>query len=231
MRGRRSSTSLVTALKREVLIGRARMFERLGSDRYSWPALNRLDRQVMDHLPNRPGTFLEIGANDGYRQSNTWYLERHRGWTGVLIEPLPALYRTCRRARRRSTVFNYACVGPDGPPTVELVDRNLQAVALGMQNSDEEVARLGGSPRTLVSAPTATLSELLDRAGVKNLDFASIDVEGAELEVLTGLDLERHCPSWLLVETKHRDEIAEAVAPYMVLERALSHHDYLFRRA
>ena len=71
--------------------GKARRTVQLvGSDRYSWPALNRLDRQAVGRLP-RMGTFLEVGGNDGYSQSNTYYLEKHRAWHGILIEPLPSL--------------------------------------------------------------------------------------------------------------------------------------------
>lgn len=224
------SNRVRAAAKTRIKVGRALLYERFGSDRYSYPALNSLDRQMLSRLPDRPGTFLEIGANDGYSQSNTWYLERHRRWTGVLVEPLPELYRACRKVRRRSAVFNYACVGPDGPAAVELVDRNLMSVTLGMQDDKEETARLGVTPRRVVTAQTTTLSDLIDRAGIEHLDFMSVDVEGAELNVLSGLDLTRHCPAWLLVETKHREQVAQLLASHLVHEAALSHHDHLFRR-
>ena len=40
----------------------------------------------------RPGTFLEMGAIDGIRYSNTLYYELNHGWTGILIEPHPIEY-------------------------------------------------------------------------------------------------------------------------------------------
>src|SRR4051794_30160124 len=91
------------------------VYERLGIERLSMPALGDLDRKLQRYLPERGGTFVEAGANDGYRQSNTYYLERFKGWTGVLVEPVPALYEQCRKDRPRSQVFNCALVSPGAP--------------------------------------------------------------------------------------------------------------------
>src|SRR3954469_21340764 len=92
---------------------RCRLFEALGSRRYSWPALNDLDRSLQRLLPDRPGTFMEAGAHDGYTQSNTYYLERFRGWHGVLVEAVPELHAKAARRRRRSRVVQAALVGPE----------------------------------------------------------------------------------------------------------------------
>ena len=61
-----------------------------------------MDRQLDEILAKRGGFFVEAGANDGYRQSNTYLLERARGWTGILVEAIPDLARRCARERPRS---------------------------------------------------------------------------------------------------------------------------------
>ena len=73
----------------------------------SQPALHGIDRELASRLGSG-GFFVEAGAFDGYTQSNTYFLERARGWRGLLIEPVPALAREARRERRRSTVVNCA---------------------------------------------------------------------------------------------------------------------------
>lgn len=224
----RAQLALPTPLKSRVKIARARAAAAVGSERWQWPALHELDRKMVERLPES-GTFLEIGGNDGYTGSNTWNLERHRGWVGILVEPLPSAYEISTRARRNSVVYNYACVGPDGPSSLTLVDRGPMAVGLGLLDRDEEVRRVGGVERK-VEAQTTTLSALIDRSPFDLITFMVIDVEGAEMHVLAGLDLVRHTPDFLLIETDKLDEVTERLAGHMRYVEPLSHHDYLFTR-
>jgi FkbM family methyltransferase len=212
-----------------VKTARARLAEAVGSERYSWPALNLLDRLVVPYLPAGPGTFLEIGANSGYLQSNTYYLERRRGWAGILIEPLPVHFRMCRFTRPSSTCFNVACVAPDGPTTVELINRTLESVVLGSQSAADETKRLAARrPGATLTVPTKTLSACIDESPFDSITFMSVDVEGAEFSLLAGLDWDRHCPDWLLIETDYPERLVDA-CPGMIMEAQLSFHDYLLR--
>src|SRR5690349_25167199 len=56
--------------------------EARGSDRLSRPALYGIEDKLERHLGGEPGFFVEAGANDGFEQSNTYWLERFRGWRG-----------------------------------------------------------------------------------------------------------------------------------------------------
>src|SRR5690349_2843700 len=96
----------VRAIKR----GRRRIFEQCGSDRYSHPAYDDLDRKLAAYLPERDGVFLEAGAFDGFWGSNTYWFERFRGWSGVLVEPIPQFAALARKERPRSRVFQCALV-------------------------------------------------------------------------------------------------------------------------
>jgi FkbM family methyltransferase len=220
-------TRIPVVLRRSVKIARARAAEVVNSERFSKPALNRLDDQMLSRLP-ATGTFLEIGANDGYSQSNTYYLERRRGWSGILIEPNPKLYRLCRRVRPRSQCFNFACVDTSDIKSITLAtnSNDLMAVTRGLQDRDDESARISGG--TEITVPATLLSSLIDRSGESSIDFMSVDVEGAEAAVLGGLDLARHTPRWLLVETKYPQKIDELLAGHMTRVDQLSHHDYLW---
>ena len=47
------------------------------------------DLLLAEHFGHREqGTYVEVGAHDGVRNSNT-YLFEQRGWSGVLVEPDP----------------------------------------------------------------------------------------------------------------------------------------------
>ncbi|MEJ0037838.1 MAG: FkbM family methyltransferase [Gammaproteobacteria bacterium] len=205
-----------------------------------YTAMYDMDRKLAKYLDFRGGTFIEAGANDGMAQSNTYYLEKRLGWTGLLVEPVPKYYAMCRRARRARTV-NYALgrFEKDGedleilsgglmslPTTVD--DRLLQGRSVH-EHAAFGAREYGSAAPQLVRTRIRALSNLLDECGITHVDFFSLDVEGFELEVLRGLDFARHRPRFLLVETEQRDEVAAFLAPWYTPVEALTHHDFLFR--
>ena len=70
---------------------------------------------------------MECGAFDGERSSNTMWLERERGWTGLLVEMDPYFYTQLIGKSRRSWSIN-ACLSPQ--PYVTQV-RGRPAIAIG----------------------------------------------------------------------------------------------------
>src|SRR5258708_39074986 len=96
-KNRRATMNLAKKTRKAARIWRRKIFEHLGSDRYSHVALNDLDRKLAQYFSFRNGTFIEAGANDGITQSNTYWFERFRGWRGVLIEAVPDKAAECRR--------------------------------------------------------------------------------------------------------------------------------------
>ena len=217
-------------LKRRLALARSEVALRAGVGSYSWPALHGLDRQLAEVLPSE-GVFFEVGANDGFSQSNTYHLEKLRDWQGILVEPIPRLLRRCKAIRRKSVCYGVALVSPDSAGSfIEIADSDLTSVALGMQEESREEVRLEAhKARVRLSVPTSTITQVVEASGFDKVDFMSIDVEGAEVEVLKGLDKTRFCPTWLLVETKCPDEVTALLEPQMALAAKMSHHDYLYR--
>jgi len=228
--------TVVPPAPRPGLYYRRKIFELLGLERYSRPALHDIDGKLARYLSFDRGFFVEAGANDGYTQSNTYFLERFRGWRGVLVEPLPALYERCRRERPNSRVFRCALVADDyDRPTASMLTANLMSLVRGAQKSAaadrahcHRGAEIQDSMVEKIEVPASTLSAVLTEAGVGDVDFLSIDVEGYELQALKGLDLERHRPRYILVEARFRDEIDAHLSPHYDPIDELSHHDVLY---
>jgi len=70
----------------------------------------------------RGGFFVECGALDGERSSNTLYLERDLGWTGLLIEADPYFYTQLLGHNRNVWSIN-ACLSPYSYVTSVSCDR------------------------------------------------------------------------------------------------------------
>jgi FkbM family methyltransferase len=214
---------------------RCRLFEALGSKRYSAPALFGMDRRLAELMPWTGGTFVEAGAHDGYTQSNTYFLERRHGWSGVLVEAIPELRQRARRRRRRSQVVGCALVGPDfAQDTVEVRFGDLMSTVGGDGSHASGGLAVTGRRGYSVEVPARTLSSVLDDAGLQDVDLLVLDVEGHELDVLAGLDLDRHAPRYMLIEALERaaqqPAIDRALAPRYQFAEALSEYDLLYRR-
>ena len=80
-----------------------------------------------------------------------------------------------------------------------------------------------------IDVPGRPLSRLLDEAGLPRVDLFSLDVEGYECEVLKGLDISRHRPRYILVETKRLNEVLGLLAPHYIQIDQLTFHDYLLK--
>jgi FkbM family methyltransferase len=217
------------AMKRQ----RRLLAERLGSERYSTPALHDLDHILARYLPER-GVFVEAGANDGYRQSNTYYLERRRHWSGLLVEPVPVLAKQAERERPNSKVVNAALVARDyDKPTIGVRYGGLISAVEGTDGwEDQELGEILDGASYTVAVPARTLSDLLDEAGIGRIDFLSLDVEGYEEQALGGLDLERHQPRFVLIEIwdaqARRAGIEELLGRRYRLVEQLTERDYLY---
>ncbi len=166
-------------------------------------------RLIAGFFGERQGYFVEVGANEPRARSQTFHLEQ-AGWTGVLIEPQPALAERLR-AERKAKVFAVACSAPEN------AGRTMPLHVAGPLSSlDRARMAPGASPETVIEVPVRTLDSVLGEAGCPpGFDFLSIDVEGHEIEVLRGFSLARWRPQLILLE----DHVAD-LAKHRYLTRA-----------
>lgn len=212
----------------------------VGPEKNPRPALKNLDQKLERYLSFRNGFFIEAGANDGYSQSNTYFLETELNWRGILVEGIPELYAKCEKERPGSFVYHCALVSSDFKGRMATMHyANLMSVVDGALKTDEaqasqiqagvNVQRLKGTYS--IEVPARTLESILDEIeNLPTIDFLSLDVEGYERNVLMGLNLSRFRPTYILVEARFFEEVNSLLVleKYELLER-LSPHDYLYR--
>lgn len=153
---------------------------------------------------NTDGFFIEVGAYDGYRWSNTVSLINN-GWGGAYVEPINRYANTCRnRYKDNSKITTYEC-------------------CIGNQNKDEQKVYLGGPCTTtmesmveifnttdpsdshhlerFITTPMFTLDTFLTNIKApKNFEVLVIDVEGAEWNILEVFPIDKWKPKMAIIE-------------------------------
>jgi len=117
---------------------------------------------------------------------------------------------------------------------------NLMTIANELENDIDDTlshAKTGevhlseGESVVKILAPAKILTDLLNNADApKVIDFLSIDVEGAEIEVLKGIDYKKYQFKYILIESRFEEKIENFMSEknYELIEK-LSNHDYLYR--
>jgi len=173
------------------------------------------------------GYYIEAGAYDGRTNAVSWIFDAI-GWNGLLVEAIPERAQQAKQARSNATVI-HAALGSkqqcdqqqNQQPTIELtiypsaldtelgshltdVTDNLKRPTKPAQTANNQTTDQSQPRRIIV--PLTTLADLLadptiaPPSGRPIIDFAVIDVEGAEHHVIEGLDLATNKPRVLIIE-------------------------------
>lgn len=207
-------------------------------------AAGALPAGLRDRLPRRPPVrpigqvifhyarlhpdafFVQIGAHDGTQLDPLQDEITHRGWRGIMVEPVPYVFARLEArcgGDPRLTLENVAIGAVDG----EQEFHHLR------EAGDEDVWRwydaLGSFRREVVLShrdlipdiedrivttrvPCLTFDSLCARHGVEHIDVLQMDTEGYDHEVLRQVDLDRYRPHLVMFEQLHLDEPTRAAA-------------------
>lgn len=160
------------------------------------------------------GIFVDIGAHDGIVFSNTWLFEQ-LGWDGVCIEPNPDVYNRLKQNRNCITV-NKAVSDKSGRMAFRKIN-GYSAMLSGLIDNiqeaqekqlEQELAEHGGCIEEItveVDTLENILSEYYDK--IPQIDFCSIDVEGAEWNILKTIDFEKLEIKIMVVEKNYDERV------------------------
>lgn len=155
----------------------------------------------------RGGTFVDVGANDYKRFSNTYYLETVLGWSGVAVEPQVKFAEQYRQFRPRTTFLPlFVSDKADGEAVLNVPDNDLVA------SVSADFAELEGDNVKAVRVATSTLDAILERERISRLDFLTMDIELAEPAALRGFSIERFRPALVCVES--HPEVRQEILDY-----------------
>lgn len=195
-----------------------------GEDAIAWGAFQ--------HDP--PGVFLDIGAMDGMRFSNTYAFEQ-AGWTGLCVEAHPYYAKIAQVNRPHAIVVNAA-----------ISDKNSEAVPFyanrygslsTLDNSLQDYFKSYGfvfNGFDKISVIERTADSLLAGNAIDHVDLVSIDIEGTELRALKGFSLRKYQPRVLVIEAfnKPRKKLLEDyLAPfgYRMVREVANNYFFTYR--
>ncbi|HLO94725.1 MAG TPA: FkbM family methyltransferase [Burkholderiaceae bacterium] len=153
------------------------------------------------------GYFLDSGASNGRKGSNTWLLESQYGWQGICVEPNAETFRQLR-ANRDCICLDCCLYDRDGPVDfleaagvyggiIEAYDPQHLSFTRRMLGSRWPE----GAPAPTVRREARTLRSVLRGAGAPpTIDYWSLDTEGSELALLMSFPFDEYRVRVLTVE-------------------------------
>jgi FkbM family methyltransferase len=141
------------------------------------------------------GTYVDIGAAhpDVHSVTKLFY---DLGWSGVNVEPQEAYFELLQFSRPRDLNLKLAVAENSGEKEFFTVVgfEELSSLKTEVASSMRQL----GKVVNVSSVPTASLKEILEQAGMQEVHFLKVDVEGGENEVIAGGDFLTFRP-WVIV--------------------------------
>jgi len=152
-----------------------------------------LEENIFKGLKN--GIFVDVGANDGISINNTLYFEKYNNWTGINIEPIKSVFQKLSINRPNCININCAVSNFNGE-TDFICNTGYTEMISGIKdnydprhlNRLERENNMMNSSTNIIKINTKKLETILYENNITHINYLSIDVEGAEFEVIKSIN-------------------------------------------
>lgn len=169
------------------------------------------------HLNFEHLRFVQVGSNDGVKcDPLTNYIKDYQ-WKGLLIEPVPQSFKelkaTYRNCKRRLIFENVAIHNKKKSATMWVHRKSTCLSSLKRNNGMLKNAK----DRQIdeITVRCCSLSYLLERHNMQDLEFLCIDAEGSDYNVLLSIDLALYRPDIIYYEHKHLGKSSKKARNYL----------------
>lgn len=170
-----------------------------------------LEKMVFKGFKN--GVFMDIGSHDGITINNTLYFEKENGWSGINVEADKNVFVDLIKNRPNSINVNCAVCNEDG--TAEFIcNTGYTQMISGLKHTydirhtqrlNNEIRSNGGYTE-VIQVPTKKIETLCDQYNIKHIHYLSIDVEGAEFEVIKSINFDKLFIDVIGFENNYQDK-------------------------
>ncbi len=157
---------------------------------------NFLETNIFKGYKN--GFYVDVGAHDGIAINNTLYFEKNNNWTGINIEPIKKVFDNLVINRPNNINLNYAICNNDGEAEfycnsgytemISGIKNNFDPRHLGRLEYENNIK---GSTTDLIIVKTKKLETIFDEYNITHINYLSIDVEGAEFDVIKSINFDK----------------------------------------
>lgn len=191
-------------------------FSQIGQDQYYIENISK---------EKRNGIFLDIGAHDGIFESNTASLELYYDWSGICVEVNPDLISRLKSSRPKSKIVNCAVWSSEDILELEISDSNYKGIQGDLLSRITKLERNQDyfnyhfkENRKVIIVNARTITDIVkEHYGLPCIiDYMSLDVEGAEMEALKGLDFINIGIKFMTIEHGNRPGYADEIISYLL---------------
>lgn len=168
------------------------------------------------------GVYVDVGGGHPVADNVTFWFYLN-GWQGLVVEPQEELARLYRHIRPRDRIESCLVGRADGEAAFHQVER-LHGFSTTVEAHAAGAKEFGAGYRT-IRKPVRRLAGLIADHGIERIAVLKIDVEGAEADVLAGMDWGRARPEVIVIEAIAPGSMAEAWHGW---EPMLTGHGYRF---
>lgn len=161
------------------------------------------------------GFFVEIGAHDGITLSNSYFFEKELNWKGICIEASPFSFELLKKNRDcichnafldciKGNMIDFHCSNNPsyGSELSYGINRELQTIYAGTTNRIVNLNKLiGDEYYKCIEIKSEIISDIFKEYNIPNvIDYLSIDVEGAEYNILKTIEFDLYHINTMTVE-------------------------------
>jgi len=147
----------------------------------------------------RGGFFVEFGATNGLELSNTYILEKHLQWKGILGEPSKCWHSAL--SENRNSIIDRRCVWEKSGELIEFFEAKTPELSTIWSFRDRDCHKEKRREGISYLVETVSLNDLLSQHNApRHINYVSIDTEGTELHILKAFNFEKYIVDIITIE-------------------------------
>tara|TARA_A100001015_G_scaffold315390_1_gene427092 strand:- start:817 stop:1515 length:699 start_codon:yes stop_codon:yes gene_type:complete len=161
---------------------------------YSFGTIDILINYFFKNKSN--GFYVDVGCQNPISNNNTYLLYKTKNWNGMNIDLDKKNIDLFNLIRKRDININAAVSSGNFKKKIYFYHSKSAINTIEKKISLIQKAKV----KKVIDVDTVTLDQLLLKNNINKIDFLSVDVEGHEIDVLNGFNINKYSPKIVVIE-------------------------------